>query len=112
MTITSFDKKMFHQAYIEATKSTFDRFHVGAVIAYKGHIYMIVDCMEEDIDECYDVLAIALCHAAQRYKSNRCYYGRYGFEEYAKVIMLSEYYGDKYRNSYQGYMLRRYVDVS
>lgn len=63
-------------------------------------IYMIVDCMEEDIDECYDVLAIALCHAAQRYKSNRCYYGRYGFEEYAKVIMLSEYYGDKYRNSY------------
>ena len=38
MTITSFDKKMFHQAYIEATKSTFDRFHVGAVIAYKGHI--------------------------------------------------------------------------
>ena len=38
MTITSFDKKMFRQAYIEATKSTFDRFHVGAVIAYKGHI--------------------------------------------------------------------------
>lgn len=38
MTITSFDKKMFKQAYIEATKSTFDRFHVGAVIAYKGHI--------------------------------------------------------------------------
>ena len=67
---------------------------------YHDLIYMIVDCMEEDIDECYDVLAIALCHAAQRYKSSRRYYGRYRFEEYAKVVMLSEYYGDKYRNSY------------
>lgn len=60
-------------------------------------IYMIVDCMEEDIDECYDVLAIALCHAAQCYNDKkRCY----GFEEYAKVVMLSEYYGDKYENNY------------
>lgn len=38
MTINSFDKKMFHQAYIEATKSTFNRFHVGAVIVYKNRI--------------------------------------------------------------------------
>ena len=59
-------------------------------------IYMIVDCMEEDIDECYDVLAIALCHAAQRYKSRGRYYGRYGFKEYAKVVMLSEYF--EYKN--------------
>lgn len=38
MTISSFDRVMFHQAYIEATKSTFNRFQVGCVIAYKGHI--------------------------------------------------------------------------
>lgn len=56
-------------------------------------IYMIVDCVEEDIDECYDVLAIALCHAAQCYNNRkRCY----GFDEYAKVVMLSEYF--EYKN--------------
>lgn len=38
MTITNFDLRMFYQAKVEATKSTFDRFHVGAVMAYKGHI--------------------------------------------------------------------------
>ena len=38
MSITSFDRRMFHQAYIEATKSTFDRFHVGCVVVYKGHV--------------------------------------------------------------------------
>lgn len=38
MTINSFDRSMFHQAYLEATKSTFNRFHVGAVIAYKNRI--------------------------------------------------------------------------
>lgn len=29
---------MFRQAYIEASKSTFNRFRVGCVIAYKKHI--------------------------------------------------------------------------
>lgn len=38
MFISSFDKRMFSVAKQEAEKSTFDRFHVGAVIAYKGHI--------------------------------------------------------------------------
>lgn len=34
----SFDKRMFHAAKIEAEKSTFDRFKVGCVIAYKNRI--------------------------------------------------------------------------
>lgn len=38
MSINSFDKRMFYQAYLEAKKSDFYRFHVGAVITYKGHI--------------------------------------------------------------------------
>ena len=60
-------------------------------------IYMIVDCVEEDIDECYDVLAIALCHAAQCYNNKEC---RYEFDEYAKVVMLSEYFEHKNECSY------------
>lgn len=35
---TSFDRRMFHAAKMEAEKSTFDRFHVGCVVTYKGHI--------------------------------------------------------------------------
>lgn len=38
MTINSFDRKMFHQAYVEATKSTHDRFHIGCVVVYKHKI--------------------------------------------------------------------------
>lgn len=38
MSISSFDRAMFRQAYIEASKSTFNRFRVGCVIAYKKHI--------------------------------------------------------------------------
>lgn len=53
--------------------------------------------MEEDIDECYDVFAIALCHAAQCYNDKkRCY----GFDEYAKVVMLSEYFEYKNKCNY------------
>ena len=60
-------------------------------------IYMIVDCVEEDIDECYDVLAIALCHAAQCYNNKE---RRYEFDEYAQVVMLSEYFEYKNECSY------------
>lgn len=38
MKFNSFDMKMFNDARKEAEKSTFDRFHVGAVIAYKHRI--------------------------------------------------------------------------
>lgn len=34
----SFDLRMFAAAKSEAEKSTFDRFHVGCVVTYKGHI--------------------------------------------------------------------------
>lgn len=34
----SFDIRMFHAAKMEAEKSTFDRFHVGAVVVYKNKI--------------------------------------------------------------------------
>ncbi len=36
--LTSFDRRMFHAAKMEAEKSTFNRFHVGAVITYKNRI--------------------------------------------------------------------------
>lgn len=52
-------------------------------------IYVLRDCMGTDIDDCYDILAIGLCHAAQSYDEKRV--GR-GFPDYAKVIMLSEYF--------------------
>lgn len=38
MTITNFDKRMFHYAYLEALKSDYKRFNVGCVIAYKHTI--------------------------------------------------------------------------
>lgn len=34
----SFDMRMFSEAKKEAKKSEFDKFHVGCVITYKGHI--------------------------------------------------------------------------
>lgn len=38
MTISNFDKRMFHYAYLEATKSDYKRFNIGCVIAYKHSI--------------------------------------------------------------------------
>lgn len=38
MKFSKFDMKMFNEAKKEAEKSTFNRFHVGCVITYKGHI--------------------------------------------------------------------------
>lgn len=38
MSISNFDKKMFHYAYLEALKSDYKRFNIGCVIAYKHQI--------------------------------------------------------------------------
>lgn len=38
MKFSNFEKKMFLAARAEAEKSTFDRFNLGCVITYKGHI--------------------------------------------------------------------------
>lgn len=38
MKLTNFDRRMFDQARLEAEKSEFERFNLGCVIAYKGHI--------------------------------------------------------------------------
>lgn len=59
MSITSFDRRMFHYAKEEALKSTFNRFHVGAVIAYKhkiigsGHNSNKTHPMQEKYNELY-----------------------------------------------------------
>lgn len=58
-------------------------------------IYLVADCMELDINEYYGLLAIALCHAAQKYKSRK---RAYSFEEFAKITMIREYYIYKYCN--------------
>lgn len=50
-------------------------------------IYMLADCLELDIDEYYGLLAISLCHAAQKYKTRNY---AYGFAEFAKIIMVRE----------------------
>lgn len=50
-------------------------------------IYMVADCMELDIDDYYGLLAIALCHAAQKYKKRK---RAYDFTDYAKIIMMRE----------------------
>ena len=38
MKFTNFELRMFQAARAEAEKSTFDRFNLGCVITYKGHI--------------------------------------------------------------------------
>ena len=58
-------------------------------------IYLVADCMELDINEYYGLLAIALCHAAQKYKLRK---RAYDFEEFAKITMIREYYIYKYCN--------------
>lgn len=50
-------------------------------------IYMMADCLELDIDEYYGLLAIGLCHAAQKYKKRK---RAYEFSEYAKIVMIRE----------------------
>lgn len=50
-------------------------------------IYMMADCLELDIDEYYGLLAIGLCHAAQKYKKRK---RAYEFAEYAKIVMIRE----------------------
>lgn len=59
MSISNFDRRMFHYAKEEALKSTFNRFHVGAVIAYKhkiigsGHNSDKTHPMQEKYNELY-----------------------------------------------------------
>lgn len=50
-------------------------------------IYMMADCLELDTDEYYGLLAIGLCHAAQKYKKRK---RAYDFTDYAKIIMMRE----------------------
>lgn len=38
MKFTNFEKRMFHQAFLEAKKSDYKRFHIGCVITYKHTI--------------------------------------------------------------------------
>lgn len=59
-------------------------------------IYIVADCMEIDADEYYGLLAIGLCHAAQKYKKRK---RAYNFEEFAKIIMIREYFGYEYRHN-------------
>lgn len=54
-----------------------------------GLIYLVADCMDLDIDEYYGLLAIALCHAAQKYKLRK---RAYDFSEFAKITMIREYF--------------------
>lgn len=58
----------------------------------KNHylIYMVADCMDVDIDEYYGLFAIALCHAAQKYKTRNK--RAYDFSEFAKIVMIREYF--------------------
>lgn len=51
-------------------------------------IYMVSDCLDIDIDDCYGVLAIALCHAAQNYDERK---HKQTFNEFAKVQMTYEF---------------------
>lgn len=59
MSINNFDRRMFHYARMEAEKSTFERFKVGAVIAYKhkiigsGHNSSKTHPMQEKYNELY-----------------------------------------------------------
>lgn len=59
MSISNFDRRMFHYAKEEALKSTFNRFHVGAVIVYKhkiigsGHNSDKTHPMQEKYNELY-----------------------------------------------------------
>ena len=50
-------------------------------------IYMMADCLELDVDEYYGLLAIGLCHAAQKYKTRK---RAYEFAEFAKIVMIRE----------------------
>lgn len=50
-------------------------------------IYMMADCLELDVDEYYGLLAIGLCHAAQKYKIRK---RAYEFAEFAKIVMIRE----------------------
>lgn len=50
-------------------------------------IYMMADCLELDVDEYYGLLAIGLCHAAQKYKTRK---RAYEFTEFAKIVMIRE----------------------
>lgn len=38
MVITNFDRNMFHQARLEAMKSTHEKFHIGCIVVYKHKI--------------------------------------------------------------------------
>lgn len=51
-------------------------------------IYKVADSIGADIDECYDIFAISLCHAAQRHNEakNVC-----GFKEFAEICMIYDY---------------------
>lgn len=56
-------------------------------------IYMIADCLELEIDDYYGLLAIGLCHAAQKYKKRK---RAYEFPEFAKIVMIRELFVYQY----------------
>lgn len=51
-------------------------------------IYKVADSIGADIDECYDIFAISLCHAAQKHNTGKhiC-----GFKEFAEICMIYDY---------------------
>lgn len=58
-------------------------------------IYKVSDCLGLDIEESYGIMAIGLCHAAQRYNKTK---HDYCFDEFAKIRMVYEYIMYKYKN--------------
>lgn len=64
----------------------------------KNHelIYKVADSIGADIDDCYDIFAISLCHAAQRHRQTKhiC-----EFKEFAEITMIYDYLEHKYKDS-------------
>lgn len=61
-------------------------------------IFIVADCIDADVTDCYDLLAIGLCHAAQQYseKNRLC-----SFDEFAKVVMMNEYLNYQYQKEFK-----------
>lgn len=57
-------------------------------------IYKVADSIGADIEDCYDIFAISLCHAAQNYKKTMhiC-----NFKEFAEITMIYDYLAYKYK---------------
>lgn len=58
-------------------------------------IYKVTDSIGLDIEDCYDLFAISLCHAAQNHRPKRhiC-----DFKEFAEMNMMYDYLAHKYRD--------------